>query len=402
MKSIIVLGATENQVPVIEKVQELGYAALVVDNNSANPGHLVATKSFLRSTTDIPFVLSLSQNYRIEAVIAHGSDPAALTASEVSYVLGLPGDNPHGVRLVQNKVNLRRLQAELGLPHPEFVQVFDPGDIRDFQSEQHGEVFIKPVDCSGSRGISVLKRNATEKEIFSAFEFAKQTSHLGQVIAEVSLPRAGNQMGGDIVFFDERVHHVFFTTQYMAIQGQSLAVGANLMPTTFEEDFRKDSLEQLISVIRNAGLKQGVYNFEFARGYKSEPVLVDFGARSGGGLYSHLSELSMGVSTVEVNIDLALGKTPRVIQEFDKVIPTLGITLHSPVSGVLSRIEKSKALEDLIQFEFLRTHPGTAVNAFQNSGDRLGMIIAGGANTDFESLLAIANNLESHINIVLD
>jgi biotin carboxylase len=400
-QSVVVLGATENQIPVIEEAKKRGYNAIVVDNVRNNPGHEYSSKSYITSTTNIPAVLSIAKSHRVAAVIAHGSDPAALTASLVSQSLGLAGDNPGAVKIMQNKMGLRRLQKHLGLPHPEFYDINEPGDIKNILPLCPKGVLIKPVDCSGSTGITWLNQDSTIRQISSALKLAKLSSRSKQIIVEQGSVRTGTQLGGDVVYSNGQVLYVFFTTQFLAHSGSSLAVGANFLPTTFDNSFTEKSLDQLKLLIGASGLSQGVYNFEFLQGENGEPILIDFGARSGGGLYSQLSEFCWGVNTVALNLDLALGVNPKPPTKFNSPVPTLGITLNSQHPGRFHEVSKSEELSGLIQYEFIRLKPGDKVHRFEKAGDRLGMIIACQGSGDSNILLEIAKNLDSHVKVIL-
>ena len=400
-QSVLVLGATENQIPVMEEVKKRGYNAIVVDNVRDNTGHKHSSKSYITSTTDIPAVLSIAKKHRVAAVIAHGSDPAALTASLVSKSLGLAGDNPEAVKIVQNKMYLRRLQKQLGLPHPEFYDINEPSDIKNILPLCPKGVLIKPVDCSGSTGITWLHQASTIRQISYALELAKRSSRSKEIIVERGLVRTGTQLGGDVVYLNGQVLYVFFTTQFLAGSGSSLAVGANFLPTTFDKSFTEKSLDQLKLLIAASGLSQGVYNFEFLQEENGDPILIDFGARSGGGLYSQLSEYCWGVNTVALNLDLALGVNPKRPTRFTSPVPTLGITLNSQHPGRFHGVSKSEELSRLVQYEFIRLKPGDKVHRFEKASDRLGMIIACQGSGDSNILLEIAKNLDSHVKVIL-
>jgi hypothetical protein len=132
-----------------------------------------------------------------------------------------------------------------------------------------------------------------------------------------------------------------------------------------------------------------------------DPILIDFGARSGGGLYSQLSEFCWGVNTVALNLDLALGVNPKPPTKFNSPVPTLGITLNSQHPGRFHEVSKSEELSGLIQYEFIRLNPGDKVHRFEKAGDRLGMIIACQGSGDSNILLEIAKNLDSHVKVIL-
>lgn len=391
---ILIFGATENQVPVIQEVEKRGFVSVVVDNNPLNPGHQIASESYSLSTTDTESLVRLGIRLGIVGMVCHGSDPAALSASVVASQLSLPGDSVEAVTLVQNKLTLRALQQSLGLPVPEFIEASNPRDLSNLLLRSPEGIIVKPVDGSGSRGaIRVLQGSSAEFLEF-AFGHSFSQSRSGRVIAEQLLAHPGTQMGGDVVFAGGTVQQVFFTTQFMAGGGLGLAVTANLIPTTFDLSFRTNAVSQLQKLIENSGLKQGIYNFEFLAGVDGLPLLIDFGARSGGGLYSELFARAYGVDTVSLNVDLALGRTLSFTPRAEPSTSVLGLTLHSLVAGRFTTVSFSEKLERLTVKKYLRVRPGDSVSAFSHSGDRIGMVIATSRNG--KVLADIAENVYQH------
>lgn len=373
---ILILGATENQVPVIQQVESRGFVSVVVDNNPLNPGHQVASESYLLSTTDAKSLVCLGRQLGIVGVVCHGSDPAALSAAVVASQLSLPGDSVEAVSLMQNKLTFRALQQSLGLPVPEFIEASDLRDLSDFLLRSPWGIILKPVDGSGSRGVIRVPLGGSRAFLEFALGRSSSQSLSGRVIAEQLLPHPGIQMGGDVVFSGGTIQQAFFTTQYMANRGEGLAVTANLIPTSFDSRFRASALDQLMTIVQNSGLRRGIYNFEFLEGADGLPLLIDFGARSGGGLYSELFARAFGVDTVALNVDLALGRHLSLIPRAEPSTPVLGLTLHSLVEGRFVRVSISEELERLTVKKYLRVRPGDLVRAFTHSGERVGMLIA--------------------------
>ena len=60
MKSILILGAGEMQVPIISKVKELGYSSIVVDANPNALGRSYANEFYTISTDDYDNILKIA------------------------------------------------------------------------------------------------------------------------------------------------------------------------------------------------------------------------------------------------------------------------------------------------------------------------------------------------------
>ena len=103
MKTLLLLGGSDQQVVAIETAKRLGYRTVLCDFLPDNPGQYTADKFYLVSTTDREAVLEVAKKENVDGVLAYASDPAAPTAAYVAETLGLPTNPSCAVETLCNK-----------------------------------------------------------------------------------------------------------------------------------------------------------------------------------------------------------------------------------------------------------------------------------------------------------
>ncbi|WP_305402632.1 ATP-grasp domain-containing protein [Photobacterium leiognathi] len=164
MKKIIVLGAMQMHVPLIKYAKERGYYVITVDYLLDAPGHKIADEYSLISTTDLEAVTCLARDKNVDIVMTFNSDPAAYTAAYVSKVLGLKGNPPKAVEIMSDKGLFRKFLYENGFNYPKY-KVFSCSD-EILSVDLDFPVIVKPVDSSGSKGITKVKDRSSLSKAF--------------------------------------------------------------------------------------------------------------------------------------------------------------------------------------------------------------------------------------------
>ena len=102
MKRILILGAGEMQIPVIQKVNELGYESIALDYDSQAVGFGYATRHYVVSSTDAEKVLGVARREKSDALLTTSDYPVNVVA-KVSKILGLPAMSPEVANICTNK-----------------------------------------------------------------------------------------------------------------------------------------------------------------------------------------------------------------------------------------------------------------------------------------------------------
>ena len=155
-KKILILGGTSFQVPCIKYAKEKGYHVITCDYLSENPGHKYSDEFYNVSTTDLQAVLKLARKLEIDGILAYASDPAAPTAAYVAEKMGLPGNSYKAVKTLSEKDLYRSFLRLKNFNTPFYGAYSSLNEFADEREEFTYPIIVKPVDSSGSKGISAV------------------------------------------------------------------------------------------------------------------------------------------------------------------------------------------------------------------------------------------------------
>ena len=371
MKKILLLGGSSQQIAAIETAKRLGYHTVLCDFLTDNPGQYHADKFYLVSTTDKNAVLDVAKKENIDGVLAYASDPAAPTAAYVAERLGLPGNPLESVETLCNK---DRFRAFLKANHFSVPESMAFSDYESFSgNEKHFQlpVIVKPVDSSGSKGVTVLR---FWQGIEEAIEFALSFSRCGRFIVEEFIEKKHPYLiGGDIFVKDGQVILWGLMNCHRDPAVNPLVpVGKSYPPVVSDADLNrvKETLQRLVTAlhIRDCGM-----NVEVIIDQKDRVFLIDIGPRNGGNMIPELLSMIFDVDVVEMAVRSAMGE-PLTVP------PTVGKpyyathNLHAAKSGTFQEIRFSPNLESHIIRKEIYKKPGDFFSCFDNAAKALGIL----------------------------
>ena len=177
MKKILILGAGEMQIPVIQKANEMGYESIALDYDEDAVGFKYANKKYVVSSTDAEKVLAVAKQENADALLTTSDYPVNVVA-KVSQILGLPAMSPEVANICTNKYLQRKLFSENRINAPKFYLISENVDLSNYNDFPY---IVKPVDSSASRGVRKVGQLA---ELEDAINEAKAFSRTGQVLIE--------------------------------------------------------------------------------------------------------------------------------------------------------------------------------------------------------------------------
>ena len=203
MKKILLLGGSAQQVVAIKTAKTLGYHTVLCDYLVDNPGQHCVDKFYLVSTTDKNAVLEIAIQERVDGILAYASDPAAPTAAYVAEKLGLPTNPYKSVEILCNKDKFRTFLAENDFETPRSRGYASLEEVIEDIEEYNFPIIIKPVDSSGSKGVTVLR---TKEKLEEAVKFAFSFSRSQRIIVEEFIEKKHPYLiGGDIFVLDGKI-----------------------------------------------------------------------------------------------------------------------------------------------------------------------------------------------------
>ncbi len=179
----MILGVGPNLSPAIKKAIEMGYHVITVDCFQDNIGHKHSHQFVNFSTVDKEGVLKGARENSIDGIMTMGSDVAVPSVGYVYDMLGLPGVSEESAEKLSNKKNFREFQRKIGINQPEFVTGDNLEDIESKLSQLSPPFLFRPIDTSGSRGITTSSE-CEKAQYMEAFKNAKRFSRSGIVCIE--------------------------------------------------------------------------------------------------------------------------------------------------------------------------------------------------------------------------
>ena len=221
----------------------------------------------------------------------------------MAEALRLPGIPYEAALNATDKVRMRRVLAEAGVPSPQFCEVSHAGDL-DAARVPALPVVVKPVDNMGARGV---RRVEQAGELRDAVADALTFSRSGRVIIEEFIE--GPEFSIDALVVDGVMHVCGIADRHIRFPPYFIEVG-HTMPTAYGDREQSQVVAVLSLAARALGIRDGAA--------KGDIFLTDRGAMvgevaarlSGGYMSGWTYPYASGVPLTEAGMRISLGLDP--------------------------------------------------------------------------------------------
>lgn len=396
MKKILLLGGSAQQVIAIETAKRLGYYTVLCDFLEDNPGQFVSDKFYLISTTDKDAILKVAQQECVDGILAYASDPAAPTAAYVSEKLGLASNSFESVDTLCNKDKFRSFLQSNGFNSPRSGSYnsieMAYKDVERFRFP----IIIKPVDSSGSKGVTVLDASGNLGE---ALEYAFLYSRSHRVIIEEFIEKKHKYLvGGDVFVNDGKIVLWGLLNCHRDNKVNPLVPVGKSYPVALNDVDINNVKKVLQSIVEKLNICSGAMNVELIVDSNGEVWPIDMGPRNGGNMIPDLLGLIFDIDIVEWSVKTAMGET---ISEDINVQKLYFAThnLHSKSNGIFQDIIFNEELEKNIIRKSIYKKKGDYIEYFDNASKTLGIIFMKFKNE--EEMWYHLENIEDKISILM-
>ena len=372
MKKILFLGGSTFQLPPIIYSLNKGYYVITLDKNKNCPGFICSNESYEISIDNKNEVLKLAKKLKIDAVVAFASDKAALTASYISEKLKLPGNPLKAVKLLTHKDLYKRFLQKNNFFVPNFKTYSSKIKAYKFAKKMKLPIFIKPIDSSGSKGVTKLKNF---KNFNTAFNNALKFSQKKRIIIEESITRKHYQIAGDAFVMKGKLVFACLADEHFNEGLDGLITIGPSFPTTHKKDILKKIYNQVQKIIKLIGLKMGALNFDIIIDKNNNPYLFEIGPRNGGGLVPTLIKNSTGVDLIKYTVEIALGTKLKLLKFKNSKSYWSSFIVHSEKKGIFKKLFLNKSLKKNIIEKNLFINPGEKVEKYNDSRHALGYLL---------------------------
>lgn len=395
-KRILFLGGSKFQIPPIKYAKSQGHYVITCDYLPDNPGHAFADEYHNISTTDFDAVLKISKKLNIDGIVAYASDPAAPTQAYVGNNLGLPSNPFKSVNILARKDLFREFLEKNNFLVPKSKSFYNIEDALEWTHEIKYPAMVKPVDSSGSKGVT--KINSSE-EINNAFEYALTFSREKKVIIEEFFVREDYQVAGDGFVVDSKLAFRCFANEHFDKLCNPFVPIGESFPSIMENKTSDQAHEETQRLLDLLNIKMGALNFDFHYNANGDFSFLELGPRNGGNLIPEVIKYSTGVDLIKYTIDSALGFDCSDLQMVKPKGYFSSYMLHAIEDGNLNNIWYSKDIRKNILEESLFVNKGDKVKKFDGSNHTLGTMIMKFASQD--EMLEKMDNMENHIKVIV-
>lgn len=398
-KKILVFPGTQWQVPLIEKIQEMGHQALVVNPDPEAPGMKMADMTLVSDIFDKDKVVAYGKEQHIDAVMSDECDIAMNMVAELGKAFNVPTLDEETAALYTDKFLMREFSKQHGLNYPEYKFCKTVDDAIALQMEIKKPIIIKPLDSNASHG--VFKCN-NEEEIREHFAESMSFSRVGKsVLAERFI------VGTEFTVDGVKTPHAHYT---MAISekkhfAHNESIANELLFSHYNPIFDYDKLRTTNDAfIMKSNLQFGFTHAE----YKFEDddfYLIEIAARGGGNMISScITQYLTGYDTYRYLVECATGNVHdedfSLRPEYRERVAVLKF-FETPGGG--GKVREIKGLDYLdnepdIKHYRLNFKVGDIIENAINDSVRIGFYIV--CSENMQKLRKVINNIEERFKIL--
>ena len=307
-KKLVVIGANDFQNQLILKAKERGIETHVFAWVEGAVGEKTADYFYPISIIEKEAILEECRRIQPTGVVSIASDLAVITVNYVAEKMGLMGNSLESTMLSTNKKLMRKAFESNGDPSP---KSYCSDELTEEILEQmHFPLIVKPVDRSGSRGITKV---ANKEELLEAIKNAEGYSFSKKAVIEEFVD--GVEYSVEYISYKGKHAFLALTQKYTTGAPNFIETG-HLQPAPVEEE----TLENVKNIVEHAltslKIQNGASHSEIKISSNGEIKLIEIGGRMGGDcIGSDLVQLSTGYDYVGMVIDVACGEKPN----FEKV-----------------------------------------------------------------------------------
>lgn len=396
MKKVLIVGGGPLQLPLIEKVKELGHQAICVDGNPNAVGFTIADRYKHINIVDQDACLEYAKDQGIDGVLTVATDYGVLTVAHIAEKMKLPGLSYHVAQMIKNKylVSETLMRANV-LKARQSYQISEIEQVEIIKGELEYPVIVKPIDGSGSRGITIVTASGELREAtIEAINLSITKNALIETFIE------GKEYGVEVFVDNSEIHVLAILDKVMTLPPDFAELGH----ATVVDDIglRKRIIDKVTEAIRVLEINMGSVNMDILVTDKNIEI-IDIGARAGGNLISsHIVPLSSGVDLYGNSIKVSLG---------EKADFTPNNNLNYIATRILNfrqgKVRKIHDIQEIYKLGYIKDiifniEEGSQVREYHNNLDSCGYIVVEGTSIEDaqRKALYIRDELEKKIEII--
>lgn len=376
MKKIIILGAGIYQVPLIKQAKSMGLYVIVISIKGNYPGFELADKCYYVDTKNYEEILKIALREKIDGICTTGTDVAVKTIGYVCEKMNLCGLSMSSANKATDKFLMKEAFKQYGVRTSDFIKAKSAEEAIEFLNTAKRAIVLKPVDSSGSRGVTKVQ---TAEEIINKFDEILKYSGKDYIIAEEFVD--GNEIGIDLFVYNNKIVLNAVHGKMTYHNGYSDVPIGHYFPFEASNELYEDIENEIGKVVQAMGFNNCAVNMDVLIS-DEKAYIIEASGRAGATCIPELISKFYGFNYYEKIIKTAIGCD--VDFEYSTLSPCAAKLLTSDKSGIIKKqeyIEKEGNTAE-VSFDY---KVGDFINKFKVGPDRIGHIIVNGRNFDVES-----------------
>lgn len=376
MKKIIILGAGIYQVPLIKQAKSMGLYVIVISVKGNYPGFDLADKCYYVDTKNYEKILEIAISEKIDGICTTGTDVAVKTIGYVCEKMHLCGLDIAAANKATDKFLMKEAFKQYGVRTSDFIKAKTVEEAVEFLNTAKKAIVLKPVDSSGSRGVTKVQ---TAEEIINKFDEILKYSGKDYIIAEEFVD--GNEIGIDLFVYNNKIVLNAVHGKMTFHNGCSDVPIGHYFPFEASDELSKDIQNESEKVVKAMGFNNCAVNMDVLIS-DEKAYIIEASGRAGATCIPELISKYYGFNYYEKIIKTAIGLEVDFVSS--TLSPCAAKLLISDKSGIIKKqeyIEKNGSLAE-VSFDY---KVGDFINKFKVGPDRIGHIIVDGRNFDVES-----------------
>lgn len=383
-KTLLLVSGGLMQYPAVEIAKSMGLRVLVTDRNANCACAGVADELVVLDTKDVQGHVALAKERKGElaAVFTCGAS-VECTVAEAADAIGLPGLLPEVAYIIADKYesHLRLMQKQVWGAGKWF------GVFSDFDSALEcirGEPYpfvVKPVDSSGSRGLTKIYRakDFTEDVFARAIASSTRRKVLLQGLLEPRTDTIAEQ-SCETVWYNGKGYWLNWVDRPFLPNARYAIERGHYNPAMHDAETQKQVEDMVLAAGKALGMTTGIFKADVML-TKEGPRILETTARLSGGFDSaYTSPLAHGVDYIRGAMKLALGEPidwncflPR---QYRHAVALAKFPLPGRIKAIRG-VETARFLPK-VDYVFVRKQVGDVIPEYTDCVERPVFVIASG------------------------
>ena len=304
MKALVLCGG-KPQIALIHELKRRNITAILADANDKAAAVQYADVFYKVSALDVVGIEKIALAEKVDFILSVCADQMLLVVAQLSEKLNLPCYiNYETAKNVSSKEYMKRIFVENNIPTAKYI--VGSSISLSVIGELNFPLIVKPVDCYSSRGV---KKVLNYDELLLAFENAKNLSRTGTVIVEEFVE--GLELSVDIYVENGKVNILCIRSLDKIPNSEKFIICRGNYPAKISLATKGRVQDVAQKIVEAFGLVDTPMLIQMK--INDEQIhILEFCARTGGGIKYRLLPKVCGFDVVKAVLDLTLGEKPHV------------------------------------------------------------------------------------------